>query len=58
MNIGKTLFAQVMEYTCLQILSECIFEKTELSCALQPYDYTVKIQDNPRRFQVSSATVE
>jgi hypothetical protein len=50
MNIGKTLFAQVMEYTCLQILSECIFEKTELSCALQPYDYTVKIQDNPNQF--------
>jgi len=24
-------------YTCLQILSVSIFEKTEISCALQPY---------------------
>ena len=79
MNLGKTLFAQLMEfvpwtsfarivaryagdarvwcaiatyvliaivkkelhlnaslYTCLQILSVSIFEKTQLSCALQP----------------------
>ena len=47
MNVGKTLFAQVKEfvlwnhldaslYTCLQILSVSVFEKTEVSCALQP----------------------
>ena len=36
-------------YTCLQILSVCIFEKTDLSCALQPNDYTTKIQDHPNQ---------
>ncbi len=47
--IKKELQLNASLYTCLQILSVCIFEKTELSCALQPNDYTVKIQDNPNQ---------
>jgi hypothetical protein len=44
--IKKELQLNASLYTCLQILSVCIFEKTELSYALQPNDYTMKIQDN------------
>ena len=47
--IKKELQLNASLYTCLQILSVCIFEKTELSCALQPSDYTMKIQDNPNQ---------
>ena len=47
--IKKKLQLNASLYTCLQILSVCIFEKTELSCALQPNDYTMKIQDNPNQ---------
>ena len=47
--IKKELQLNVSLYTCLQILSVCIFEKTELSCALQPNDYAMKIQDNPNQ---------
>ncbi|NDH33643.1 MAG: IS4 family transposase, partial [Betaproteobacteria bacterium] len=45
--IKKELQLKPSLYTCLQILSVCIFEKNELSCALQPNAYTMKIQDNP-----------
>jgi hypothetical protein len=47
--IKKELQLKASLYTCLQILSVCIFEKTELPCALQPNDYTMKIQDNPNQ---------
>lgn len=47
--IKKELQLNASLYTCLQILSVCIFEKTELSCALQPNDYTMKIQDHPNQ---------
>ncbi|MGA0100457.1 MAG: IS4 family transposase [Burkholderiaceae bacterium] len=47
--IKKELQLNASLYTCLQILSVCIFEKTELSCALQPNAYTMKIQDNPNQ---------
>jgi hypothetical protein len=47
--IKKELQLNASLYTCLQILSVCIFEKTELSCALQPNDYRMKIQDNPNQ---------
>ena len=47
--IKKELQLNASLYTCLQILSVCIFEKTELSCALQPNDYAMKIQDNPNQ---------
>jgi hypothetical protein len=47
--IKKELQLNASLYTCLQILSVCIFEKTQLSCALQPNDYTMKIYDNPKQ---------
>ena len=47
--IKKELQLKPSLYTCLQILSVCIFEKNELSCALQPNAYTIKIQDNPNQ---------
>jgi len=34
--IKKELHLDASLYTCLQILSVSIFEKTQLSCALQP----------------------
>jgi hypothetical protein len=35
--VKKELNLEASLYTCLQILSVSIFEKTQLSCALQPY---------------------
>jgi len=35
-NVKKELNLDASLYTCLQILSVSIFEKTEISCALQP----------------------
>jgi Transposase DDE domain/Domain of unknown function (DUF4372) len=35
--VKKELKLDASLYTCLQILSVSVFEKTELSCALQPY---------------------
>jgi hypothetical protein len=35
--VKKELNLDASLYTCLQILSVCMFEKTEISCALQPY---------------------
>jgi hypothetical protein len=34
--VKKELHLDASLYTCLQILSVSVFEKTELSCALQP----------------------
>ena len=34
--VKKELHLEASLYTCLQILSVSIFEKTEVSCALQP----------------------
>ncbi len=34
--VKKELHLEASLYTCLQILSVSVFEKTELSCALQP----------------------
>ena len=47
--IKKELQLKPSLYTCLQILSVCIFEKNEPSCALQSNAYTMKIQDNPNQ---------
>ena len=47
--IKKELQLKASLYTCLQILSVCIFEKTEPSCALQPNDHIMKIRDNPNQ---------
>jgi IS4 transposase len=52
--IKKELQLNASLYTCLQILSVCIFEKSELSCALLPNDYTMKIQDNPKQLSLFS----
>jgi hypothetical protein len=35
--VKKELKLEASLYTCLQILSVSVFEKTEISCALQPY---------------------
>jgi hypothetical protein len=35
--VKKELKLDASLYTCLQILSVSIFEKTEISCALQPF---------------------
>ena len=37
--VKKELKLDASLYTCLQILSVSIFEKTEISCALQPHPY-------------------
>jgi len=37
--VKKELKLDASLYTCLQIMSVSIFEKTELSCALQPSPY-------------------
>ena len=39
--VKKELKLDASLYTCLQILSVSIFEKTELSCALQPSPYKI-----------------
>jgi hypothetical protein len=38
--VKKELKLEASLYTCLQILSVSIFEKTEISCALQPNLYS------------------
>ena len=35
--VKKELHLNASLYTCLQVLSVSVFEKTEISCALQPY---------------------
>ena len=42
--VKKELNLDASLYTCLQILSVSIFEKTEISCALQPYLYQNNLQ--------------
>ncbi len=37
--VRKELKLEASLYTCLQILSVSVFEKTQISCALQPYLY-------------------
>jgi hypothetical protein len=37
--VKKELQLDASLYTCLQILSVSVFEKTQISCALQPGDY-------------------
>ena len=38
--VKKELHLDASLYTCLQILSVSVFEKTQISCALQPDDHT------------------
>jgi hypothetical protein len=44
--IKKEFQVQASLYTCLQILSECLFEKLGFSCALQPESYIMKNHEN------------
>jgi hypothetical protein len=41
--VKKELNLDASLYTCLQILSVSIFEKTEISCTLQPYQSRMDI---------------
>lgn len=50
--IKKELQLKASLYTCLQILSVCLFEKIELSCALQPDHYTMKTHENPNQLNL------
>jgi hypothetical protein len=43
--VKKQLHLDASLYTCLQILSVSIFEKTEVSCALQPDRSTTEPPD-------------
>lgn len=47
--IKKELQINASLYTCLQILSVSIFEKTELSCALQPPEPTTIITTDAKQ---------
>ena len=51
--VKKKLKLDASLYTCLQILSVSIFEKTEISCALQPYPYP----NNPSAFSIPTESI-
>jgi len=44
--VKKELHLNAPLYTCLQILSVSVFEKTEISCALQPDDSAIELTTN------------
>jgi len=44
--VKKELQLDASLYTCLQILSVSVFEKTQLSCALQPDEPRIELPDN------------
>ena len=44
--VKKELHLDASLYTCLQILSVSVFEKTQLSCALRPDDPRLELPDN------------
>lgn len=44
--VKKELHLDASLYTCLQILSVSVFEKTQLSCALQPDELQIEPTDN------------
>ncbi len=44
--VKKELQLDASLYTCLQILSVSVFEKTQLSCALQPDESRIEPPDN------------
>ena len=43
--VKKELQLDASLYTCLQILSVSVFEKTQLSCALQPDGSQIELDD-------------
>ena len=44
--VRKQLHLDISLYTCLQILSVSVFEKTEISCALQADDSAFDLPTN------------
>ena len=44
--VKRELHLDASLYTCLQILSVSVFEKTQLSCALQPDEPQIELPDN------------
>jgi len=50
--VKKELNLNASLSTCLQILSVSIFEKTEISCALQPYLHTPDRQDSAKQLNL------
>jgi hypothetical protein len=50
--VKKELNLNASLYTCLQILSVSIFEKTEISCALRPYLHTTDLQDSAKQLNL------
>ena len=50
--VKKELNLDASLYTCLQILSVSMFEKTEISCALQPYLYRTDQQDSTNQLNL------
>jgi hypothetical protein len=50
--VKKELNLEASLYTCLQILSVSMFEKTELSCALQPYQSQNYLHPSPNQLNL------
>jgi transposase len=52
--VKKELQLDASLYSLLQILSVSVFEKTELSCALQPYAYKTALPPNSNQLNLSN----
>ena len=50
--VKKEIQLDASLYTCLQILSVSVFEKTQLSCALQPDESQIKLTDNDNQLNL------
>ena len=50
--VKKELNLDASLYTCLQILSVSLFEKTQISCALQPYLNRTDLHDSPNQLNL------
>jgi len=51
--VKKELHLDASLYTCLQILSISVFEKTELSCALQPDEMQIEPASDAKQLILS-----
>ena len=47
--VKKELRLDASLYTCLQILSVSVFEKTSITCAFQPDDYKIPEPHDPKQ---------
>ena len=50
--VKKELHLKASLYTCLQILSVSVFEKTQISCALQPDDLQIEPKHNAKQLNL------